>query len=956
MVQTKNLQSTDVGATSDSRNVLWIALSRVGSDVVLAAIALVLAFQTGDWQLYMMAGIGWGVVIVGLIGLAFIWRGRQNLGMWLIIGDLPVAFFLVTSLVSGLGILLGLVAIILTSLAASQTLPTNQARGAIILGAVSGVLVIVLDLFGPDYRLAAPLALQNVLLVVAGVLIFLFAIATARHFPYYSLRTKLIVAFLAVSILAVGIIAFFTNQATTTALTKIEGDNLKTLADTRALNIGDLMIRQLDALRSLSLSREIKDKLVLANNSYGANPAEIQARLDVLEQQWITAQDNSAFLIQVRMNNPVAAELQEFKKTFPGHIEIFVTDIHGGLLGTTQRTSDYYQADEEWWQAAYNKGQGAIYISHPIFDESSNRSGLQIALPFYDNNQTVLGILRSTFSLEALSGIVKATQVEQAGLRVDLIFADGQMLSANNPELEQTPSLMLAHLAEIADKPYQEFMLEGRSALASQAPVADFTNNPLIANMGWTLFIHQDREAALTPVVAQQRNTVLLAVLLGGLAVVAAIGLAQLFTTPIIRLTRVAEQVSGGDLTAQVEVKSADEIGALAAAFNSMTGQLRSIINTLEERVAERTHQLETLVNINQRLSGILDLSDLMRQVVVLTKETFNYYHVHIYLLDDKDNLIMTEGYGEVGATMRRQGHSIPLNASKSLVARAARDHRIITINDVSQDPDWLPNALLPETRSEMATPIILDGRVEGVLDVQSEKIGGLTSEDEGTLQTLANQIASVLRNARLFAETQDALYQAQRLQRLYTEQAWDRFVSEQTTTTYEFRQPATPALDQLSMPEALAALQQGKTIKLAANEQAFSANRHRKSKDSLETVAWPENAVATPLKLGEKIIGVLGVRDDNPERQWTEDEIALVETISEQMSLAIENARLFEATLRNAWRDRVVSESTASVWSSSDIEDVLKAAVDQLGEKLNASEVVIRLATEDELLPSENL
>ena len=79
---------------------------------------------------------------------------------------------------------------------------------------------------------------------------------------------------------------------------------------------------------------------------------------------------------------------------------------------------------------------------------------------------------------------------------------------------------------------------------------------------------------------------------------------------------------------------------------------------------------------------------------------------------------------------------------------------------------------------------------------------------------------------------------------------------------------------------------------------------------------------------------------------QWTDEEVALIEAVSEQMSLAIENARLFEETQRNAWRDRIVSESTAQVWSSSEIEDVLKTAVTQLGDKLRASEVVIRLGT----------
>jgi GAF domain-containing protein len=108
--------------------------------------------------------------------------------------------------------------------------------------------------------------------------------------------------------------------------------------------------------------------------------------------------------------------------------------------------------------------------------------------------------------------------------------------------------------------------------------------------------------------------------------------------------------------------------------------------------------------------------------------------------------------------------------------------------------------------------------------------------------------------------------------------------------------------------------------------------------------------ALATPLKLRDEVIGVLGLHAADSQRSWTEDEIALIESVSEQMALAIENARLFEDSQRSAWRDQVVSETTAKVWSSAEIEEVLKTAVAQLGDKLRASEVVIRLGTEAEL------
>jgi GAF domain-containing protein len=98
-------------------------------------------------------------------------------------------------------------------------------------------------------------------------------------------------------------------------------------------------------------------------------------------------------------------------------------------------------------------------------------------------------------------------------------------------------------------------------------------------------------------------------------------------------------------------------------------------------------------------------------------------------------------------------------------------------------------------------------------------------------------------------------------------------------------------------------------------------------------------------------VIGTLSLQDIAPDRQWTDEEIALVQTVSEQLALTLENLRLYDETQRAAWRDRVISESTAKVWSSVEIEGILQVAVAQLGDKLRASEVVIRLGTETELI-----
>ena len=189
-----------------------------------------------------------------------------------------------------------------------------------------------------------------------------------------------------------------------------------------------------------------------------------------------------------------------------------------------------------------------------------------------------------------------------------------------------------------------------------------------------------------------------------------------------------------------------------------MVDQALGIVKTLEEQLEGRAKKFEVVMDISQRLSAILDLNALMAEVVTVTKETFNYYHSHFYMLDEQgENMVVVEGYGQAGVEMKRRGHKIPLSARQSLVARAVRERSVVRVGNVRSDPTWLPNPILPETHCEMAVPVILGDEVVGVLDVQSERIDGLTLDDEMTLQALANQVAITVHTTRLFTQMQQA-------------------------------------------------------------------------------------------------------------------------------------------------------------------------------------------------------
>ncbi len=180
--------------------------------------------------------------------------------------------------------------------------------------------------------------------------------------------------------------------------------------------------------------------------------------------------------------------------------------------------------------------------------------------------------------------------------------------------------------------------------------------------------------------------------------------------------------------------------------------ELRRFSESLEHRVAERTQALETSAEVSRRLSTLLDKSQLVHEVVTQIQAAFGFYHVHIYLSDEyNERLIMAGGTGKAGETMLRQGHAIDIG--RGLVGRAAMTATTVFVPDVTQDPSWLPNPLLPETRSETAVPILLRDRVIGVLDVQHNLIGTIDQNIIDLLEAIASQVAIALENARQVAE-----------------------------------------------------------------------------------------------------------------------------------------------------------------------------------------------------------
>ena len=249
------------------------------------------------------------------------------------------------------------------------------------------------------------------------------------------------------------------------------------------------------------------------------------------------------------------------------------------------------------------------------------------------------------------------------------------------------------------------------------------------------------------------RLLIFLAIVIAGFNISLGLLISRSITVPVSHLTQVAKEIANGKLEARAISDTTDEVGTLAAALNNMTSQLQDVFHTLEQRVADRAKALTTSAEVTRRLALVTNTRQLAKEVVEQVQLAFHYYHAHIYFVDaESKDLVMAGGTGEAGATMLAHGHKI--QNGRGLVGRAASTNAPILVPDVTKEEGWLPNPLLPETRSEAAVPIAIGNQVLGVLDVQQNVVNGLGEDDLSLLQSLAGQVAITLQNARTFEAT----------------------------------------------------------------------------------------------------------------------------------------------------------------------------------------------------------
>ncbi|MCA2001448.1 MAG: GAF domain-containing protein, partial [Chloroflexi bacterium] len=461
----------------------------------------------------------------------------------------------------------------------------------------------------------------------------------------------------------------------------------------------------------------------------------------------------------------------------------------------------------------------------------------------------------------------------------------------------------------------------------------------------WAALVSQPTEIYRAAVRQQQRTNVLISIALVVLSVSAGFFVSQILTSPLAALTLTAEKVTAGDLNAEAQVRTEDEIGALAAAFNRMTFQLKQTLGGLEQRIAERTadleisrqqslkraNELQAIGEISKTIASEQKIEILLPLITRLVSERFGFYHTGIFLLDStKQFAVLQAASSPGGKKMLARGHKLEVGGNSIVGYVVSRGIPRISL-DVGQDAVYFNNPDLPTTRSEMTLPLKVRDQIVGALDVQSEKPGAFTQNDADTLSILADQVAISIENARLFAQTQQALDEVQTLYRQNVQEGWSLFSREREFIGYRQSQAGGKRLKKVfENDEIRQAVNRGATL-------VFHADG-----------VTQEASIVSPIKLRGQIIGSINIKAPVMRRPWSNDETNLVETISERLSIALENARLIQESRLQAAKQQKISEITGKIGESINLKNVLQTAVEELGRALPGSEIALRIKGEE--------
>ncbi len=495
--------------------------------------------------------------------------------------------------------------------------------------------------------------------------------------------------------------------------------------------------------------------------------------------------------------------------------EVLLLDAQGQPMAghsTSRLMSLQAWGDEVRTKALATIMSGQVYRGE-VYISSAQVPTLDIAVPARDLPGRVTGLLWGAINLDRALWPVISTPGVSEGMFVYLLDRQGRLVARNDSHFIDRDAglegaLPVEQIAQGTGQGIETYAgLTGERVVGAWYPVAE---------QGWTVVVETPTAQAFADVRRLLTPAVALSLVTIGAAVAAGVLAAQLLVRPIEQLRAGAARIGGGELEHRIEIRSQDELGALARAFNEMATNLKSSYDQLErwaleleikvqertrelatasERMRRRALQLETAAEVAGAISSLREVDTLLPQVTQLLSERFGWYHVGTFLLDEAGEYAVLQAANSPGGQrMLERGHRLRVG-EVGIVGWVTKLGKPRIALDVGLDAIHFGNPDLPDTRSEMALPLMVADRTIGALDVQSTQASAFDEEDVALLATLADQVAIAIHNARLYEQTQRALQEVQTLHRQYVRREWAQLVAEKRDLSYEYRRLGMPAL-----------------------------------------------------------------------------------------------------------------------------------------------------------------
>lgn len=560
------------------------------------------------------------------------------------------------------------------------------------------------------------------------------------------IRYKLIITLILTGLVPLLIAIFITHYVGISQRKEIVGRTFQQLSEKARDSIRIMITEDIKSIKELSvLPITVK---FLESESSKSSQVDMSS-IAKIENQWKRLTDKDKLLKEL-LENELSMTLKAFKAVEGSFGEILVTDRVGKLVSATNKTSDYWQADEDWWQETYNNGKGKIFLSKFGYDESAKVFAMDLCVPVFHKDK-IVGIIKGVLDLSHLFDAIEGIDIGEGG-KVVLLSYDGKMFASRNLKpISNGTEKFLIPSEKLGDSGWFVVSEDHRpDMMVGFARISVVTSDVQI-KLPWSVLAYQPSRIAYAPV-----KKMIWFVTLPGVGLIAAVYILGLyiakkvFISPLNQLIYMTKRLANSDLEQEVTIKSKDEIGELARAFNQMASNL-----------AKRS----ALDNVALNMLANLKLSDVLNIVVETLRTTFDAAFARVWLIDNGDlcpdcvradictnkdkclHLKVTVGtYARDEDYMR-----IPIGTMR--VGRIAEAKKPSLVNDLAKDnyihnPEWMKREGIV---AFAGYPIMLGDELLGVIALFSKR--PISDEEFKMLGSFADRTAMAIQNAKLHLE-----------------------------------------------------------------------------------------------------------------------------------------------------------------------------------------------------------